>query len=428
MAEETPRAPTIFISYASEDREAARRIGAALPGYGLEVWYDESELGGGDAWDQKIRRQIRECDYFMALVSAQTEARREGYFRREWRLATERTLDMADDHPFLLPVTIDDTNAVTARVPERFQSVQWLKVPDGIPTAALESLCRRLASGGNIPPAPRVSMHPGGRISPPASQPSVAGESSEASKPGKSGKRGKPAEPFVATAFPVHDAGQNVRFGVEVVGWAFRNGYQLFIRLPRWIRFVIVVWLVIALLSHGNSARENHHDVSPDTQRKLDDIANQYKKNPTTDLAKLGVMVAQEFGKAAEANGVSVLALPFAAPTGSEVAAKLADSAFAQSYTRMSVVRHAHLVAADAAAANCTLGTMLAQGAAKDTRYVLCGLADAPGPAQALTVTLAEVKAGKITWSSQYPISTADPAKIAVDVAAHVPDSGDDDD
>jgi hypothetical protein len=39
----------------------------------------------------------------MPLVSAQTERRREGYFRREWRLAVERTLDMADDHPFLCP-------------------------------------------------------------------------------------------------------------------------------------------------------------------------------------------------------------------------------------------------------------------------------------------------------------------------------------
>src|SRR6202167_502898 len=140
-------APTVFLSYASEDRQAARLIGAVLPGYGLEVWYDESELGGGDAWDQKIRRQIRECDYFMALVSAHTEARHEGYFRREWRLAVERTLDMADDHLFLLPVVTDDTDQAHARGPEEFLGVQWLKVPGGQPTRALESLCRRVAAG-----------------------------------------------------------------------------------------------------------------------------------------------------------------------------------------------------------------------------------------------------------------------------------------
>jgi hypothetical protein len=270
MTDEPPRAPTVFLSYASEDRDAARRIGAALPAYGLEVWYDESELGGGDAWDQKIRRQIRECDYFMALVSARTEARREGYFRREWRLAAERTLDMADDHLFLLPVTIDDTDATGARVPEKFQTVQWLKVPDGNPTPALEALCRRLAGGGGAPAAPRVSSQ--------TVQPSKANQS-------------KPL--FTATPFPVHEPGQNLRFGVEVLGWTFRNGYQLFTRLPRWIRLVIIIYVVVAVISRGHSDREAEADVSVETQKKLDAVANQYKKDPSMNLSKLAGLVAQ---------------------------------------------------------------------------------------------------------------------------------------
>ena len=74
---------SVFVSYASDDREAARSIGDALTSFGLDVWLDQSELGGGDAWDQKIRKQIRECDYFMPIISARTEARLEGYFRRE---------------------------------------------------------------------------------------------------------------------------------------------------------------------------------------------------------------------------------------------------------------------------------------------------------------------------------------------------------
>src|ERR1700742_4748972 len=146
MAEdEAPAAgpmPTVFLSYASWDREDARTLRDALRALGLEVWYDESELGGGEAWDQKIRKQIRECDYFMPLISAQTEARAEGYFRREWRLAVERTLDMADDHAFLLPVVLDETRQSGARVPEKFLSVQWVRVPGGKANAALESLCK----------------------------------------------------------------------------------------------------------------------------------------------------------------------------------------------------------------------------------------------------------------------------------------------
>jgi hypothetical protein len=97
---------SVFLSYASEDRPAAQTLKEALSAFGLDVWYDESGLNGGDAWDQKIRRQIRECDFFIPLISAETEARPEGYFRREWRLAVERTLDMADDHTFLLPSSL----------------------------------------------------------------------------------------------------------------------------------------------------------------------------------------------------------------------------------------------------------------------------------------------------------------------------------
>src|SRR5690349_12657108 len=119
--------PTLFLSYASEDRAAVLRLRDALTAAGLDVWYDANELGGGDAWDQKIRRQIRECDYFMPVISATTERRKEGYFRREWRLAAERTLDMADDVMFLLPVAIDGTAESGARVPEKFVTVQWLR-------------------------------------------------------------------------------------------------------------------------------------------------------------------------------------------------------------------------------------------------------------------------------------------------------------
>ena len=74
-----PPAPSVFISYASEDRAAARTLRETLSAAGLDVWYDEEELTGGDAWDQKIRRQIRDCDYFMPIVSATTESRKEGY-------------------------------------------------------------------------------------------------------------------------------------------------------------------------------------------------------------------------------------------------------------------------------------------------------------------------------------------------------------
>lgn len=140
--------PSVFLSYASEDRAAVRKLRDALEAAGVDAWYDENELTGGDAWDAKIRHQIRECTYFMPVISARASARLEGYFRREWRFALERMLDMADDVVFLLPVVIDDSNEGIARVPEKFLTVQWLRVKDGDATPAFHELARRLAAGG----------------------------------------------------------------------------------------------------------------------------------------------------------------------------------------------------------------------------------------------------------------------------------------
>ena len=83
----TPPSRAVFLSYASQDAVAAQRLCASLRATGIEVWLDQSQLRGGDAWDIDIRRQIRECALFVPVISAATEARSEGYFRLEWRLA-----------------------------------------------------------------------------------------------------------------------------------------------------------------------------------------------------------------------------------------------------------------------------------------------------------------------------------------------------
>jgi len=121
----------VFLSYASEDVEAARRICEALRAAGIEVWLDQSELRGGDAWDRQIRERIHSCRLFIALISNHTQARDEGYFRREWKLAVDRTHDMLEQKAFLLPVVIDATPERGAAVPDKFHEVQWTHLPGG---------------------------------------------------------------------------------------------------------------------------------------------------------------------------------------------------------------------------------------------------------------------------------------------------------
>jgi len=79
----TESSHAVFLSYASQDAEAARRICEALRAAGIEVWFDQSELRGGDLWDPQIRKQIHDCALFIPIISATTQERLEGYFRRE---------------------------------------------------------------------------------------------------------------------------------------------------------------------------------------------------------------------------------------------------------------------------------------------------------------------------------------------------------
>jgi hypothetical protein len=99
----------VFLSYASQDAAAALQLCNALRQAGVEVWFDQSELRGGDAWDASIRRQIKACALFIPIISRNTHRRDEGYFRLEWKLAVDRSHLMVADRPFLLPVVIDDT-------------------------------------------------------------------------------------------------------------------------------------------------------------------------------------------------------------------------------------------------------------------------------------------------------------------------------
>jgi Tol biopolymer transport system component/DNA-binding winged helix-turn-helix (wHTH) protein len=146
----------VFLSYASQDAEPARRIAEGLRLGGIVVWFDQSELRGGDAWDQKIRREIRTCALFMPIISRNTQARTEGYFRLEWHLADQRTHLMARSRPFLLPVCIDDTPELHAEVPESFAAVQWARLPAGQSSPVFVERVLRLLSPEERPATPQL--------------------------------------------------------------------------------------------------------------------------------------------------------------------------------------------------------------------------------------------------------------------------------
>jgi hypothetical protein len=118
----------IFLSYASEDLEAAAQIRDLLVGMGWEVWFDKKNLVGGDDFGLEIGQNIRRCSHFLPVISKHTRARTEGYFREEWNAAVTRSRRIHRSVKFVIPLAIDDTPAAAeANVPEEFLTLHWTR-------------------------------------------------------------------------------------------------------------------------------------------------------------------------------------------------------------------------------------------------------------------------------------------------------------
>jgi hypothetical protein len=124
----------VFLSYASQDAVAVKRLRDALDAAGIDVWLDQRHLESGDDFDQQIKKNIRACSLFLPVISAATQSRHEGYFRLEWNLAVERAKLIAETIPFILPIALDGVSDQGALVPERFLQVQWTRLSGGAAT------------------------------------------------------------------------------------------------------------------------------------------------------------------------------------------------------------------------------------------------------------------------------------------------------
>ncbi|HZF08834.1 MAG TPA: toll/interleukin-1 receptor domain-containing protein [Thermoanaerobaculia bacterium] len=123
----------IFVSYASEDLEAASRLAAGLRAAQLEVWFDKDALQMGQNWARNIRNGIKECSLFLPVISRQamSEENSSSYFWREWNDADDLAREKRPDVVFILPVVIDDTHIDRVPVPDSFRKAQAKSLPGG---------------------------------------------------------------------------------------------------------------------------------------------------------------------------------------------------------------------------------------------------------------------------------------------------------
>lgn len=117
---------TVFVSYAREDVQHARRLVVELRRLGYEPWFDEADLVAGEDWRSRIREEIARTDFFVALISKHALNKR-GFVQKETKLA----LDALDECPlgqiFLIPILLDESKPLNPR----FNELNWLNLyPD----------------------------------------------------------------------------------------------------------------------------------------------------------------------------------------------------------------------------------------------------------------------------------------------------------
>ncbi len=112
---------SIFLSYASENREIAELITFAMRARGHEVFFDKDDLSAGASYQEKIEKAIKDSRLFIFLISSQSIE--QGRYtltevalaRRQWKNPQDR----------VLPVMVENVNI--DKVPVFLRSVSILQ-------------------------------------------------------------------------------------------------------------------------------------------------------------------------------------------------------------------------------------------------------------------------------------------------------------
>jgi hypothetical protein len=130
----------VFISYASEDRERARKLASALEACGWSVWWDR-KIKAGQTFDQVIEHELETAKSVVVLWSKDS-------ILSEW---VKNEAAAAADRGVLVPALIDNI-----KLPLEFRRRQAADLMgwDGDPShAGFQALCDGIARTAGIPAA-----------------------------------------------------------------------------------------------------------------------------------------------------------------------------------------------------------------------------------------------------------------------------------
>lgn len=113
--------PSIFISYAHEDRDLAHALSQAMEAEGARVWLDQGELLIGDSLIERISEAIAEFDFVAALVSAASV--QSNWCRKEIALAMSKQLRRGSRAVTVLPLRVGEVD-----MPPSLADVLWAEL------------------------------------------------------------------------------------------------------------------------------------------------------------------------------------------------------------------------------------------------------------------------------------------------------------
>jgi hypothetical protein len=125
----------VFIVYARDDLEVARKLSRRMKDVGLSPWLDVDELVPGQVWKKAVLKALEESSVAVVLVSKNHE--KGGFVREEMNAAMKLLQSNEANVVPIVPVRIDDS-----AVPEQLAQIQWVDLRE---EGSEEKLLRGLA-------------------------------------------------------------------------------------------------------------------------------------------------------------------------------------------------------------------------------------------------------------------------------------------
>lgn len=131
----------IFISYAREDLDIAKKLYIDLANIGLNVWWDQESLLPGENWKKVISREIKQSRYFLALLSKNSLGK-SGFVQKELRIAHEVIEESPSNKVYLIPVRIEECQPLD----DWLVDINWVDLYSNYNTG-LKHLLQKIAPG-----------------------------------------------------------------------------------------------------------------------------------------------------------------------------------------------------------------------------------------------------------------------------------------